>query len=105
MSAQDNLSPQQFFHGTSHEYSEGALIDPRQPHDRHSESLNSSVYFTTDVHRAKFYADRSAGKWGGEARVYNVEPTGEYHQDFQTRRVPENRMTSAPLRVLGEHKG
>lgn len=105
MTATENLSPAQFFHGTSAEYHEGDLIDPGQPHERvHNVSLLSSVYFTTDQRRAKFYADHAQKKFGGEGRVYSVEPTGEYHKDIQTLRVPENKMTSHPLRVLGEVK-
>lgn len=102
MSADENLSPKQWFHGTNQEL--GDTLDPSQDYTRaHRESLPGTAYFTSDVRRAKFYADWAAQRHGGSPRVYNVEPTGHYHQDFQTRRAPENQQTKAALKVLGEY--
>lgn len=106
MSATENLSPHQFFHGSSTSFEPGALIDPSQPHeatDNISRGLGQ-VWFTSDIHRARFHADRSSRKTGRSPHVYEVEPTGPHFQDLQTRRVPENRMTKHPLRVVGERR-
>lgn len=103
MSAQDNLSPYQFYHGTNDEHQPGDLIDPSQPHPRvHNISLHNQVYFTTDIERGRFYADYARKNRGGQPHVYGVEPTGEYHQDVQTLRVPENKTSRHPLRIVGE---
>jgi hypothetical protein len=102
MATQDNLGPQ-WYHGTNQAHDVGDLIDPAAPHERvHGISHNDRVCFTSDIRRAQFYAGLATEKFGGEAKVYNVEPTGEYHQDLQTMRVPENKTTKSPLRVLGE---
>lgn len=102
MSAHDVLGPQ-FYHGSADEFDAGHLIDPSNPYDKVGpESASGRVYFTTDQAKASFYADRAAQKRGRAPRVYRVEPTGDYRQDMMTRRSPENKVTSAPLRVLGE---
>jgi hypothetical protein len=107
MAASDHLSQAQFwFHGTStaaSQHGPGDLIDPGQPHDRtFNVSMRNHVYFTSDPNRASFYADKAVAKFGGKPRVLQVEPTGEYGQDFQTRRAPENQMSRHPLRVISE---
>jgi hypothetical protein len=102
MATQDNLGPQ-WYHGTNQVHAAGDTIDPAQPHDRvHPISHSDRVYFTSDRRRAEFYAGHAVKQGGGEPHVYGVEPTGEYHQDLQTMRVPENKTTKSPLRVLGE---
>lgn len=97
------LQGAQFFHGTSHEYEPGDLIDPSQPHERTFKvSQSDRVYFTSDPARASFYADKAHAKFGGARNVYAVEPTGQHLQDLQTR-SPENRQTKHPLRVVAAH--
>lgn len=94
-----------YYHGTAHEYPTGHVIDPSQPHEKAGqESSSSQVYFTSDPHKASFYAERAAKAHGGRPRVYRVNPTGVHHQDHMTRRSPENRSSSRPIVVTGEHE-
>lgn len=95
----------QYYHGSSRDYSAGDVIDPRKPHDKAGpESSASSVYFTSDPHKASFYAERSAKNLGGEARVYSVNPLGNHTQDRMTVRSPENRSSFNPVVVTGKHE-
>jgi rifampin ADP-ribosyltransferase len=104
VSASDNLNEKQFYHGTNRPYASGDVIDPREKHDRvHNISQSDRVYMTTDPARASFYADKAADKFGGEPKVFKVEPTGPYNQDTQTLRTPENKTTKHPVRVVAEH--
>jgi len=101
--AQENLSKPQFFHGSADNFEPGDKIDPRQAYERVSpEAQQGRAYFTTDRAKASFYADRASAKRGAPPRVYQVEPMGEYRQDMMTKRSPENKVTAAPLKVLGE---
>ena len=79
MTAQDNLNPQQFYHGSMHKFSgevkPGTLLghlgegDP-DPDDR--------AFFTTDKETASWYARSEKGKTG---YLYTVQPTGPYERD------------------------
>jgi hypothetical protein len=102
MSAQDNLS-QQLFHGTAVSgMRRGTHIRPAQelpPHIKlmtggtnYSLSSPHHVYVTTDVERAKWFAqvahDRVSKiyndmglKWHGSPSVYQVEPLGPMEND------------------------
>lgn len=91
-----------FYRGSNHPHNVGSLIDPSEPHAKHHESMAGFAYFTTDIERAWFYARRTVKKFGGSPRVFEVEPTGYYHQDVTTLRVPENKQTKYPLRVIEE---
>ena len=101
--AQENLSKPQFYHGSADHFETGDTIDPGKPYERVGpESMPGQAYFTTDKVRASFYADRASKKRGTPPRVYQVEPQGDYRQDRMTRRSPENKVTSSPLKVVGE---
>ncbi len=91
-----------FYHGSNHPRYAGELIDPSKDHEKHAESHRGYAYFTTDLLRAWFYARRAAKVFGGAAHVFEVEPTGYYHQDTTTLRVPENKQTKYPIRILAE---
>jgi hypothetical protein len=90
-----------YYHGTNHRVRE-LTIDPRHAHTRiHLESNSGCVYFTTDIRRARFYANWAVKHFGGEPFIYEVEPTGESFQDLTTIRVPENRQSRYPLKIVG----
>lgn len=85
MSARDNLSPQQFFHGTTKYFRPGDKITPGQP-DRWVASSPHHVYFTEDRHLASEYAgmrDDPEPEKPTDDRysVYQVRPTGPYERD------------------------
>jgi len=76
MSAQDNLSPQQFYHGTQACLSPGDVIQPASVlgKDVNFPGLSSPehAYVATDRRDARWY-----GRHGGsypDANVYSVEP-------------------------------
>ena len=100
MTALDNLSPRQFWHGSNQELS--GSIDPSQPHTKvHNASFSNSAYFTEHKDEAQVYAGWAAKKHGGDPHTYEVEPTGVYHQDM-TQRQGGSYTTRSPLNIKGE---
>lgn len=105
MSASDNLSPQQFFHGTSARLQPGDYLSPKGANAygrAEDESGRSHVYFTADKNQAWSYA---YARGGSEPHVYQVEPTGKYEEDPLD--LYDSARTRARLRVvreLGEHE-
>jgi rifampin ADP-ribosyltransferase len=82
MSAQDNMNPQQFFHGSRADLNVGDMIEPGMP-GNWAASSRQHVYFTPDEKVAHGFA-RRIGKTYGEddpPHVYTVEPTGKYTND------------------------
>jgi hypothetical protein len=81
MAAHDNLSPQQFFHGSS---TEGLTeITPRGAQRYfHSDHPGTHAFATTSESDAWDYAEKA---WNhadkGIPRVYRVEPKGEVEKD------------------------
>jgi len=103
MTAHDNLSPAQFYHGTSAELKPGDTVDPSFAGRNEGDRVpKGTAFFTSDRHAARFYGRASHG--GSVSRVYTVEPTGHYETD------PDNETflgdnnplrTKSPLRVTG----
>jgi hypothetical protein len=80
MSAQDNLNPQQFYHGTNAQLRPGDALKPN--HRQHLEdSAEGHIYFTDEARTARMFALNAAAKFGGSARVYTVQPQGDYEPD------------------------
>lgn len=116
MAAEDNLNPQQFYHGTRAALSEGDLIEPghRVTNERASDRKLSNVgegrrstytHATTSLDVAGAYAQRAAlprvgRNWmpQGEAHVYEVAPLGEHEQDPDGRPGVDIR-SKHPMRV------
>lgn len=63
MSAQDHLNPQQFYHGTPHEFKPGEMVEPGRMMDH--------AYASTSAAVARGYGNR----------VYQVEFTGPSEPD------------------------
>lgn len=100
MSADDHLSPDQFFHGTAARLSPGDMVKPG--HAGHDISSGSHVYFAAQEEHARTFGGLAAIRDGKPAyHVYRVEPTGVHERD------PDSwggyRSTS-PLRVVGAYE-
>ncbi len=115
MSAQDNLSPKQFYHGTNSELSPGDKLTPEGAMSQGPwEAAGSSgggrppaVFFTSSYKHADMYGAVRAQMRGGAARVYTVQPEGEYEpnpadEKWRDGKPPMSFRTTAPLTVLGE---
>jgi hypothetical protein len=81
------LSPQQFFHGSTHVFEEGQILDPqgrREPH----------IYFAANQ------TEPTSGNYG--SHLYEVEPLGEHESDPALAHIPEleSRRTRHPVRVV-----
>jgi GNAT superfamily N-acetyltransferase/ribosomal protein L37AE/L43A len=85
------------YHGSrSKSLDTGDLITPkRKPNPWGDEGPKSThVYFTENLSTAQSYADQAGG------HVYEVEPTGEFHTDYNG----EDYKSPHPLRVLRRHQ-
>lgn len=114
MAAQDNLNPQQFYHGTTADLEPGALISPGGT-PNHARSDPGAVYMTEHPEHAQNWAAVASRKaeysWMMDrpgtrkfpAHVYQVEPTGPVEPDGNTdsRVWPGSYQSAHPLRVLG----
>lgn len=84
MAAQDNLNPQQFYHGTAHPFQPGDVVEPGHPSNWGRLSRRDAVSATMSRAEAHDYADTaqrtqsSRGNRDARARVYKVAPIGEY---------------------------
>lgn len=82
MSATDHLNQMQFFHGTTHGFEPGDVIDPSKPHTTNwGISDPTRAYITTDREDAQDWARQAARRRGGEPMVYGVQPTGVWQRD------------------------
>lgn len=86
MSAADHLQPQQFYHGTPHEFSAGEMIEPRSA---------GLAFATDDAGAAHDWGQLKAR--GAPAYTYEVEPTGEMHHMFGQGTMYS---TKHPMRVV-----
>jgi hypothetical protein len=86
MSAADNLNPQQFYHGTDHEFKPGDSVEP---------GASGRAYATTKAASAKMYG----------SHVYEVAFTGEHETDPEYGGSDMARMTSAPMTVVKDATG
>ena len=106
MAASDNLSPVQFYHGTSREFQPGDLVDPKQEIGVRR-GQKSHAYMTADADAAKNY-----GKYKAQAdyyrgmettgHAYEVEPTGAYEPDDTVDEKFQAYRSRHPLRVVRE---
>jgi len=106
MTAQDNLSRPQFYHGTHLKMQPGDMVEPGHPsawpgddHDRHLH-----VYMSESPYVAMDFAGKRGGGKGGH--VYSVETTGAAEHDPE---LPPDEWeshkgwrSSHPLKVTGE---
>lgn len=102
MAAQDNLNPQQFFHGTRHEFKPGDVAEPGHNDDYESPHTGEHVYLTSSRKGAADWADDAYGH--GPARVYEVQPTGPIEPDPAGREDGDSgaHRSRHPLKILGE---
>jgi rifampin ADP-ribosylating transferase len=83
----------------------GVLVPGRESNFEAGRAMNY-VYFTATLDAAVCGAELAAGK--GRARIYIVEPTGDFEDDpnLTDKKFPGNPTQSfrsrAPLRVVGE---
>ena len=99
-----------FYHGTTAELSPGDLIQPSSMrekeshvHDYEGKPYGANVDYahaTSNLDRAKIYADRAAEKLKGKPRVYVVERLGE-KEDVE--RLGIEARSSKGFRVVGWH--
>jgi hypothetical protein len=106
MSAVDNISPPQFFHGTTSELKAGDMITTGRDKNMLQPGKSTQTYFA-DTHRsAAKYAAYNAKNQGGTPHVYGVEPTGEYKRAGGRVKggewVESEYASDHPLRVMGE---
>ncbi len=99
-----------FFHGTTAELSVGDLLTAGRPSNYRPEIVMNHIYFTAPLDGAGLAAELAVELAGGTAtaRVYAVEPTGEFENDpnVTDKKFPGNPTRSyrsrAPLRIVGE---
>jgi hypothetical protein len=103
MSAIDNISAPQFYHGSQAKLSVGAMIEPGHESRWHASS-REHVYFSGSKNVAAGFARRqSPSEWSNElspGHVYSVEPTGPHTNDRDYE--GDARKSKHPLRVTGE---
>jgi rifampin ADP-ribosylating transferase len=107
VAATEDLSSQQFYHGTKADLKPGDLIEPgRPPNFGKRERTTTYVYLTATLDAATWGAELSLGE--GPGRIYTVEPTGPITDDpnLTDKKYPGNPTKSyrsrEPLRVTGE---
>lgn len=106
MAAIDDLSSQQFYHGTKADLKPGDLIKSGNPPNVGNPNRTSTyVYFTLNLDAAIWGAELAVGE--GHGRVYLVEPIGsiEVAPDLADQKAPKHLSMSyrsrEPLRVTG----
>lgn len=94
MSADDHLSPDQFFHGTHVELQPGDMVEPGHP-ARHVRTHGASGDYAYAASRAQ-----DAGFFG--RHVYQVAPTGPLERDPEDVWNMGFHRSSSPMRVVGK---
>ena len=95
-----------YLHGTKADLEIGELLVPGRESNFEEGRVMNYVYFTATLDAATWGAELAAGD--GRARIYVVEPTGEFEDDpnVTDKRFPGNPTQSFrsrdPLRVVGE---
>ncbi|WP_416349231.1 NAD(+)--rifampin ADP-ribosyltransferase [Leptolyngbya sp. CCNP1308] len=106
MTAIDDLSSQQFYHGTKADLRPGDLIVPGYSSNYGKQKKAAYVYLTATLDAAIWGAELALGESTG--RIYIVEPTGPIADDpnLTDKKYPGNPTKSYrsqdPLRVTGE---
>ncbi len=102
----DDLTSQQFYHGTKADLKPGDLIEPGYNSNYGKRKKASYVYLTATLDAATWGAELAFGE--GPGRIYTVEPTGPIEDDpnLTDKKYPGNPTksyrTRSPLRVTGE---
>lgn len=105
-SAQTNVDPGPFYHGTKAQLPSGALLLPGRPSNYQAGLTMNHIYFTALLNGAGLAAALAQGD--GPERVYLVEPTGDFEHDpnVTDKKFPGNPTrsyrTGSPLKVIGE---
>lgn len=95
-----------FYHGTRANLQIGDLLTAGFKSNYRPEVIMNHIYFTAQVNGAALAAELSKGD--GDARVYIVEPTGEFENDpnVTDKKFPGNPTRSyrsqEPLKIIGE---
>ena len=95
-----------YLHGTKADLAVGDMLIPGRESNFEDGRLMNYVYFTATLDAATWGAELAAGE--GRARIYIVEPTGEFEDDpnVTNKRFTGNPTHSfrsrEPLRVVGE---
>lgn len=106
MAANDHLSPQQFFHGTSQEFQPGDLVDPKREIGVRR-GQKSYAFMTANSDAAKNYGQYKADAdrmrdLDRTGHAYEVEPTGPYEPDDSVDEKFQAYRSRHPLRVVRE---
>ncbi len=102
----DVLDNGPFYHGTKADLPIGDLLTAGFKSNYHPEVIMNHIYFTALVNGAGLAAELAPG--GGRARIYIVEPTGDFENDpnVTDKKFPGNPTRSyrsqAPLKIVGE---
>jgi rifampin ADP-ribosylating transferase len=95
-----------YLHGTKADLAVGDLLVPGRESNFEAGRTMNYVYFTATLDAAVWGAELASGK--GRARIYIVEPTGDFEDDpnLTDKKFPGNPTqsyrSSEPLRVVGE---
>jgi rifampin ADP-ribosylating transferase len=98
--------PGVYLHGTKADIAVGDLLVPGRESNFETGRVMNYVYFTRTLDAAVWGAELAAGE--GRARIYIVEPTGDFEDDpnLTDKKFPGNPSLSfrsrEPLRVVGE---
>ena len=98
--------PGVYLHGTKADLAVGELLTSGRESNFEAGRVMNYVYFTATLDAATWGAELAAGD--GRARIYVVEPTGEFEDDpnVTDKKFPGNPTqsfrTREPLRVVGE---
>ena len=104
----NNLTSQEFYHGTKADLKQGDLIEPGFNSNYGKRKQASYIYLTATMDAAIWGAELALGE--GAGRIYIVEPTGQIEDDpnLTDKKFPGNPTKSYrsrdPLRVIGEVK-
>jgi rifampin ADP-ribosylating transferase len=95
-----------YLHGTKAALGVGDLLAPGRESNFEAGRVMNYIYFTATLDAAVWGAELAAGE--GRARIYIVEPTGDFEDDpnVTDKKFPGNPTQSfrsrEPLRVVGE---
>jgi rifampin ADP-ribosylating transferase len=95
-----------YLHGTKADLAVGDLLAPGRESNFETGRVMNFVYFTATLDAAVWGAELAGGE--GRARIYIVEPTGDFEDDpnLTDKKFPGNPTRSfrscEPLRVVGE---
>jgi hypothetical protein len=102
----DILDNGPFYHGTKADLQLGDLLTAGFNSNYRPEVIMNHIYFTATINGAGLAAELAKGD--GSARVYIVEPTGNFENDpnVTDKKFPGNPTrsyrTSSPLKIVGE---